>query len=50
MFFIIGAILIVMWLVGFIGLHLLGAYIHIVLVLGVIAMLLGLFTPKTAAG
>jgi hypothetical protein len=46
MFFIIGGFLLVLWLIGFIGFHLLGAYIHLVLVLAFASMVMGLFTRR----
>jgi hypothetical protein len=36
----IAAVLVILWLVGFLGFHVLGGFIHILLVLAVIAILL----------
>lgn len=39
-------ILLVLWLLGWIGFHALGAYIHIVLVLALIVLCIQLFTGR----
>ena len=38
----IAVILIVLWLVGFVGLHILGGFIHILLVIAIIMILIRL--------
>lgn len=37
---IIAAVLIILWLVGFVGFHVLGSFIHILLVIAVVVVLL----------
>jgi hypothetical protein len=49
MLFVIGAILLVLWLVGYVSLHLLGAYIHLVLLLAIAVMLMGLLSLRPVA-
>lgn len=39
-------ILLVLWLLGWIGFHLLGAYIHILLILALIVLLIQLFSGR----
>lgn len=46
MLWTIFVILLVLWLLGWIGFHLLGAYIHILLVLALIVLLIQLFTGR----
>lgn len=46
MLWTICVILLVLWLLGWIGFHLLGAYIHILLVLALIVLLIQLFTGR----
>jgi hypothetical protein len=46
MLWTIFVILLVLWLLGWIGFHLLGAYIHIVLLLALIVLLIQLFTGR----
>jgi hypothetical protein len=41
-------ILLVLWLLGWIGFHALGAYIHIVLVLALIVLVIQLFSGRRA--
>ncbi|MGI9088604.1 MAG: lmo0937 family membrane protein [Chthoniobacterales bacterium] len=43
MLYTIAVILLVLWLVGWLGFHLLGGLIHIVLVVAIILFLVGLF-------
>ncbi len=49
MLWTIFVILLVLWLVGFIGFHVVGAYIHILLVLAVIVLVIQLITGRRAA-
>ena len=46
MLWTIFVILLVLWLLGWIGFHALGAYIHILLVLALIVLLIQLFTGR----
>ena len=46
MLWTIFVILLVLWLLGWIGFHLLGAYIHIVLVLALVVLLIQLFSGR----
>ncbi|HEY2472253.1 MAG TPA: lmo0937 family membrane protein [Terracidiphilus sp.] len=46
MLWTIFVILLVLWLLGWVGFHLLGAYIHLVLVLALIVLLIQLFTGR----
>jgi hypothetical protein len=48
MLWTIFVILIVLWLLGWVGFHVLGAYIHIVLVLALIVLLIQLFSGRRA--
>lgn len=48
MLWTIFVILLVLWLLGWIGFHVLGAYIHIVLVLALIVLLIQLFSGRRA--
>ena len=48
MLWTIFVILLVLWLLGWIGIHALGAYIHIVLVLALIVLLIQLFSGRRA--
>lgn len=43
----IAVILLVLWLVGWLGFHLLGGVIHILLVLAIIMFIVGLFRKAT---
>lgn len=43
MLYTIAVILLVLWLIGWLGFHLLGGLIHILVVLAVIVFLIGLF-------
>ncbi len=49
MLWTIFVILLVLWLVGFIGFHVVGAYIHILLVLAVVVLVIQLITGRRAA-
>lgn len=44
--YIIGAVLVVMWLIGFLALHVGGSLIHIILVIAVIVFLVQFFTGR----
>jgi Flp pilus assembly protein TadB len=46
MLWTIFVILLVLWLLGWVGFHVLGAYIHIVLVLALIVLFIQLFTGR----
>jgi hypothetical protein len=46
MLWTIFVILLVLWLLGWIGFHLLGAYIHILLVLALVVLVIQLFTGR----
>ena len=46
MLWTIFAILLVLWLLGWIGFHAIGAYIHILLVLALVVLLIQLFTGR----
>jgi hypothetical protein len=46
MLWTIFVILLVLWLLGWIGFHLLGAYIHILLILALIVLVIQLFTGR----
>lgn len=46
MLWTIFVILLVLWLLGWVGFHVLGAYIHIVLALALIVLLIQLFTGR----
>lgn len=46
MLWTIFVILLVLWLLGWVGFHVLGAYIHIVLVLALIVLLIQLFSGR----
>jgi len=48
MLWTIFVILLVLWLLGFIGFHVLGAYIHILLVIALVVLLLQLFGGRRA--
>lgn len=48
MLWTIFVILIVLWLLGWVGFHVLGAYIHIVLVLALIVLVIQLFSGRRA--
>ena len=48
MLWTIFVILLVLWLLGWIGFHVLGAYIHIVLVLAIVVLLIQLFSGRRA--
>lgn len=46
MLWTIFVILLVLWLLGWVGFHVLGAYVHILLVLALIVLLIQLFTGR----
>jgi len=46
MLWTIFVILLVLWLLGWVGFHVLGAYIHLVLLLALIVLLIQLFTGR----
>jgi len=46
MLWTIFVILLVLWLLGWVGFHVLGAYIHILLVLALIVLLVQLFSGR----
>lgn len=46
MLWTIFVILLVLWLLGWVGFHVLGAYIHILLALALIVLLIQLFTGR----
>jgi hypothetical protein len=46
MLWTIAVILIVLWLLGFIGFHVVGAYIHILLVVAIIVILIQLISGR----
>ena len=48
MLWTIFVILLVLWLLGWIGVHALGAYIHIVLVLALVVLCIQLFSGRRA--
>ncbi|HEY0796325.1 MAG TPA: lmo0937 family membrane protein [Acidisarcina sp.] len=48
MLWTIFVILLVLWLLGFIGFHFLGAYIHILLVVALVVLLIQLITGRRA--
>jgi hypothetical protein len=48
MLWTIFVILLVLWLLGWVGFHALGAYIHIVLVLALIVLCIQLFSGRRA--
>ncbi len=48
MLWTITIILLVLWLVGFIGFHALGAWIHILLVLAIIVLIFNLLSGRRA--
>jgi hypothetical protein len=48
MLWTIFVILLVLWLIGWIGFHALGAYIHIVLVLAFVVLIIQLFSGRRA--
>ncbi len=49
MLWTIFVILLVLWLVGFIGFHVVGAYIHILIVLAIVVLLIQLITGRRPA-
>ena len=49
MLWTIFVILLVLWLLGWVGFHLLGAYIHIVLLLALVVLVLQLFSGRRSA-
>lgn len=49
MFGLVAAILIVMWLTGFVAFHVAGGLIHLLLVVAVIAIVLQIFRGRKAA-
>jgi hypothetical protein len=48
MLWTIFVVLLVLWLLGFVGFHVLGAYIHILLVIALIVLLIQLFSGRRA--
>lgn len=46
MLWTIFVILLVLWLLGWVGFHVLGAYIHILLVLALVVLVIQLFTGR----
>lgn len=48
MFGIIAAVLIVLWLLGFLAFHVSGGLIHVLLVIGVVMLLLHFFRGRAA--
>lgn len=46
MLWTIFVILLVLWLLGWVGFHLLGAYIHILLILALVVLVVQLFTGR----
>ena len=46
MLWTIAVILLVLWLLGFIGFHVIGAYIHILLVVAIIVILIQLISGR----
>jgi hypothetical protein len=49
MLWTIFVILLVLWLLGWIGFHALGAYIHIVLLLALVVLVIQLFSGRRSA-
>jgi len=49
MFLIIGAILVVLWLLGFLAFHVAGGLIHLVLILAVISIIVHFFRGRSVA-
>ena len=49
MLWTIFVILLVLWLLGWIGFHLLGAYIHVVLLLALVVLVIQLFSGRRSA-
>ena len=49
MLWTIAVILLILWLLGFIGFHVLGSYIHILLIIAVIVVLFELIGGRRAA-
>jgi hypothetical protein len=49
MLWTIFVILLVLWLLGWVGFHLLGAYIHIVLLLALVVLVIQLFSGRRSA-
>lgn len=47
MLYTIAVILLILWLVGWLGLHLLGGFIHIIVIVAVVLFLIGLFKKAT---
>jgi len=48
MLWTITVLLVVLWLVGFIGFHVVGAWIHILLVLAIIVLIFNLLSGRRA--
>lgn len=48
MLWTIFVILLVLWLIGFIGFHILGAYIHILLLIALVVLILQLISGRRA--
>jgi len=49
MLWTIFVILLVLWLLGWVGFHLLGAYIHVVLLLALVVLVIQLFSGRRSA-
>jgi len=49
MLWTIFVILLVLWLLGWVGFHVLGAYIHIVLLLALVVLVIQLFSGRRSA-
>jgi hypothetical protein len=45
----IALVLAVLWLIGWLGFHLLGAFIHILIVLAIIVFVISLLSPRKTA-
>jgi hypothetical protein len=48
MLWTIFVVLLILWLLGFVGFHVLGAYIHILLVIALVVLLIQLITGRRA--
>ncbi len=46
MLWTIFVVLLILWLLGFVGLHLLGAYIHILLIIAVVVLIIQLIQGR----
>ncbi len=49
MLWTIFVILLVLWLLGWVGFHVLGAYIHILLILALVVLVIQLFSGRRSA-